>query len=248
MKALSVTQQEIWNYIKEVTLDRGYPPTLREIGDRFQIASTNGVRYHLRMLVKKGFLERPKGMRRGLQLTLPEGGNPYRQEREQGNVMTLPTPQETGKGRLPGRAATVHPFPKKQKESWIDIPLLGRIAAGAPILAEENFEGTVGLDARIFHLSGQADLFGLRVQGDSMSGIGIIDGDIAVVHAQHEAAPGQIVAALVDGDATIKRLRPHGIDIWLEPENLSYRPIKVTAEQDFRIAGLVVGVIRDRVI
>jgi repressor LexA len=234
MDDLTTTQQQIWGYIKDCTLDRGYPPTLREIGDHFQIASTNGVRYHLRILVRKGYLERPRGMRRGLRLTWPDGSNAY-------------VPADTvADSDFQPHQELLQLQPDGQPHA-VTVPIIGRIAAGEPILAQENREAEICLDPALFG-SPSVQLFGLRVQGDSMIGAGILDDDIAIVRSQREAHPGEIIAALVDGDATVKRFRPRGQEIWLEPQNLSYRPIKVTANQEFSIAGIVVGIIRNRVL
>lgn len=120
------------------------------------------------------------------------------------------------------------------------IPLLGRVAAGRPLFAEENREGILDLHAATG--SGRPGLFALRVQGDSMRDAGILDGDAVVVRKQESARPGEIVVALVDGEATVKRLRREGRRAFLDPANPAYKPIPVEGET--RVVGRVVGVWR----
>ena len=121
------------------------------------------------------------------------------------------------------------------------IPLVGRIAAGAPVLAQESIEGWIPVDAH----PGQGVLFGLRVRGESMVGAGILDGDVVIVRQQETAEPGEIVVALVDDqDATVKRLRCREPNVILEPENDAMTPIEVEASR-VRIQGKVIGLRRD---
>ena len=147
--------------------------------------------------------------------------------------------------RLPGRARGVRVSTVQAREpsdaGCREIPVVGRVAAGAPILAVENIEGTVVVDAARY----RGDrLFALRVQGDSMEGAGILDGDLVIVRSQPAAAPGDIVVALVRGEeATVKRFRPRGDIIQLEPENPAYPPL-VLAPGEVSICGKVVGVHR----
>jgi repressor LexA len=126
------------------------------------------------------------------------------------------------------------------RDTGSGLPLLGRIAAGRPLLSEEHIEGWLDLPAAAG--AGLEGRFALRVTGDSMSGAGILDGDVVVVRRQDTADPGDIVVALVEGEATVKRLRVKGRRPWLEPANPRYRPIALAGEA--RIAGKVVGVWR----
>lgn len=126
----------------------------------------------------------------------------------------------------------------------VEVPVLGRVAAGAPVLAEQNVETTIHIDRSFVPSSGQ--VFALRVQGDSMIDAGILDGDIVVARHQETADRGDIVVALIDDEATVKRFDPGPDAIRLLPENASYSPIVVTGEDgvQFRLAGKVVGLMR----
>jgi repressor LexA len=134
--------------------------------------------------------------------------------------------------------------PESLSLDTIEIPVLGRVAAGAPILAEEHVESTVHIDKSLAPSSG--NVFALRVQGDSMIDAGILDGDIVVARQQETANRGEIVVALIDDEATVKRFDPGPDGVRLLPENAAYQPIVVTGDDgvDFRIAGRVVGLMR----
>ena len=189
--------RKILAFIQRFTREKGYPPTIREIGEAFGIASTNGVRYYLTLLEKGGHLKRSGRISRGIGPTVPLGA--------------------------PG------------------IPILGRVAAGRPVLAEENHEGTLE-PAEMF--GDPAGLFALRVRGDSMIEAGIMAGDYVVVRHQDHANAGEIVVALVGEEATVKYYRPREDSVELVPANPKYEPIVVAEESDFRILGTVRGVIR----
>jgi len=170
-------------FIEGEIVDRGHSPTIREIGRRFGISSTNGVRTHLAALVKKGYLKKQDYISRGLELTR----------------------------NLASRIGRV--------------PLVGSVPAGRPIDSVENFS--------------------LTVTGDSMTNAGILDGDVVIVKKQAVANHGEIVVAVVDGEATVKRYIPEGSRIRLQPENDAFEPIMVDKRTvEFRIAGKVVGLLR----
>ena len=137
-----------------------------------------------------------------------------------------------------------HPGSQTLSVDTIEIPVLGRVAAGAPILAEEHVDATVHVDRSMVPASGS--VFGLRVQGDSMVDAGILDGDIVFARQQETANRGEIVVALIDDEATVKRFDPTPEGIRLLPENAAYAPIVVTGDdgREFRIAGKVVGLMR----
>lgn len=185
--------REILQFIRSFAREKGYPPTIREIGKAFGIASTNGVRYHLEILEKAGLLQRRSRISRG----------------------TI-TPSNS-------------------------IPVLGRVAAGQPILAEQNFEGSLE-PAQMF--GDPQGLFALRVRGDSMIDAGIHSGDYVIVRQQEHATSGDMVVALLEDEATVKYFRPRGTRIELVPANEKYSPIVVEAGSEFRILGVVRGVIR----
>ena len=190
--------REILAYVQRFTRDRGYPPTIREIGEAFEIHSTNGVRYYLQMLERAGHMKRSSKLSRGIQL------------------VAMPRIE-------PG------------------IPILGRVAAGQPTLAEENFEGRLDTSEAFGDPSG---LFALRVKGDSMVDAGILENDYVIVRQQERAQSGQIIVALVDEEATVKTYRPHRDRVELLPANPRYNPIVVSRSQSFRILGIVKGVMR----
>jgi len=197
---LTERQKQILDYIESLIVERGHSPTIREIGRRFGISSTNGVRSHLAALVKKGYLKKADYISRGLELTR----------------------------KLASRIGRV--------------PLVGSVPAGLPIDAVENIEGEIALDLSFMP---KGDSFSLTVTGDSMIGAGIYDGDVVVVQKQSVIRKGDIVVAIVDGEATVKRYFRDGERIRLQPENSDFEPIYVGRKSgDFRIAGKVVGLLR----
>jgi repressor LexA len=202
MKKLTIRQQAIYGYIKEFITLHKFPPTIREIGEKFDIKSTNGVRDALLSLEKKGFIKKLSNQARSIEL-----------------LQNAP---------LLAGATYLH--------------VIGRIAAGRPILAEENIEETLTIDKTVLPRSGQ--IFALRVQGDSMTGDGILNGDLAIIRLQKNAERGQIIAAIVDGDATLKHYYPAKNGIELRASNPTYSPIVISEGESFSIAGILAGVIR----
>jgi repressor LexA len=195
--------QEILEYIRRFQREHGYPPTIREIGEAFGIASTNGVRYHLQQLEKAGHFQRSNKLSRGIVLS----GGP---------------------------SARPHDIPR-------GIPIVGRVAAGRPILAEESYEGRLDTSDLFGDPRG---LFALRVRGDSMTGAGIYEGDYVIVQHRDTASPGDIVVALLDDEATVKYFRPRKDAVELVAANPKYPPIVVTEDHTFQICGIVKGVVR----
>jgi len=201
---LTARQREIYQFIRDEVLQKGYPPTYREIGDHFGIRSTNGVKRSLDALHRKGYLERKPMISRGLEL------------RED--------------------------LPLRRSEALKEIPIIGRVAAGNPIVAEENLEGVINVDASLFRGEGH---FALLVRGDSMKNVGIYDGDIVIARQQATAEKGEIVVAIIGEEATVKRYVPQNGDVLLVPENENYDPIKISRDApSFRIAGKVTGLLR----
>ncbi len=221
MQGLTSRQRQILEFITKRIEEQGYPPTIREIGEEMGIRSTNGVNDHLKALERKGFLKREGLKSRALRPV----GAPSAPHRRRAEVVPALIP-ETGE--------------------TIAIPVLGRVAAGTPILADEHVETTVHVDSFFLGASRATKVFALRVTGDSMIEAGIYDGDYIFVRKQIEANKGDIVVAMIDGEATVKRYEPAGDTIRLVPENRTMRPI-VIRKKDFRstqILGIVCGVYR----
>jgi repressor LexA len=195
-------QREIYDFIRAVIDKRGIPPTMREIGEKFGIRSTNGVEGHLAALERNGFITRHRGKSRGLAL-----------------------------------AARVRERPT------VAVPVLGRVAAGLPVLAPENREGEIMVDLSLFSLRSAHNLFALKVKGESMVGAHIMDGDTLLVRAQASAQDGDIVVALVDGEATVKRFFLGKNQVRLQPENSAMKPLLLD-RGEFLVMGKAVGILR----
>jgi repressor LexA len=201
MEATTPRQRRILEFIRRTVQERGYPPTVREIGEAVGLTSSSSVHAQLANLERLGLLRRDRARPRAMELQGP--GAP--------------------------------------RASGVSVPLLGRIAAGAPVMAEQNIEDYLLLPR---DYAGE-DHFALRVRGDSMVGAGILDGDVVVVRRQDVAEDGDIVAVLLTGpaeeEATVKRLRRRDGRILLVPENPAMEPFELTAG---RILGRVVAVLR----
>ncbi len=214
MDELTDRQKEILDFIVSTSEERGYPPTIREIGEQMDIRSTNGVNDHLKALERKGYLTRAEQQSRSL-------------------VPTKRARLVLGMGA------------KKQDSTFIDVPLLGKVAAGAPLLATENIEDSVRIDSFLLGGSGK-EVFALRVKGESMIDDGIHDGDFLFVRKAPSAHPGDIVVALIEDEATVKRFYPEPDRIRFQPANKDMGPIYVHKSQfkQTMILGKVVGVYR----
>jgi repressor LexA len=207
----------------------GRPPTLRELGERLDIASTNGVRDHLKALEEKGHIRRDGRSARGIRLLTGRRGS------HEAPFEALADGADGERSALQaadrGRASVV-------------VPVLGKVAAGTPILADQNVESHLSLDASLLR---DGNVFALRVAGDSMRDAGILDGDFVFVRQQGNAQPRDIVVALLDDETTVKRFVPEtgGQRIRLEPENPAYRPIVVERDAArLKILGKVCAVLR----
>lgn len=215
MEELTERQREILTFIVKESENRGFPPTIREIGEHMDIRSTNGVNDHLKALERKGYLTRGEQQSRSL----------------------VPTK----------RARLLLGLGMKSKDSgMVEIPLLGRVAAGAPALAQENMEDSVKIDSFLLGGVNGREVFALRVKGQSMIDDGIHDGDYLFVKKTPSAQPGEIVVALIEDEATVKRYYPETDRIRFQPANATMQPIYVN-RTDFRstmILGQVVGVYR----
>ncbi len=203
MYGLTPRQEQILVFIREYSRNNGFPPAVRDIGDRFGLNPAT-VHEHLRALERKGRLRREPGRSRSLVVTGGDVGAPD--------------------------AATTR------------VPMVGRVAAGAPILAEENIEDVVHLPENWVPAGG----FLLQVQGDSMRDAHILDGDRVLVRPGPSASNGEIVVALIEDEATVKRFYKKGNRVELRPENPAYEPIRIDGEDGIAVSivGKVVGVFR----
>jgi repressor LexA len=222
--ALTQRQRDILDFISASIVERGFPPTLREIGEHFSIRSTNGVNDHLKALEKKGHLRREDLKSRAMRPVLPDGS---------GEVVPLrQTPLGTGVMEV------------VSGEDMAEIPILGRVAAGQPILAVEHATDTVRIDRLL--IGSHKEVFGLRIVGESMIEDGILDGDYVFVKKTPSAHSGDIVVAMIEGEATVKRYYPEGDSIRFQPANSNMQPIIVRRAElkSVDIIGIVVGVYR----
>jgi repressor LexA len=217
---LTPRQQRVLAHIKEAIEKRGYPPSMREIGEAVGLTSSSSVAHQLRVLEEKGFLKRDPNRPRALEVFLPEVMAARR---------SLGAAEETQYDETDiGDTVTPATY----------VPVLGRIAAGGPILAEERVEDVFPLPKQ---LVGEGTLFLLQVAGDSMVDAAICDGDYVVIRQEQTAENGDIVAALIDGEATVKTFQRKDGQLWLLPHNAAYDPIDGT---NASILGIVTAVLR----
>lgn len=213
MRDLTARQQEILGLIRQHITDTGFPPTRAEIAAKLGFRSANAAEEHLKALARKGVLELTSGASRGIRLK------------------PLPLGMGDTERAVPGAA-----WPS------LSLPLVGRVAAGSPILSQEHIEQRYSLDSSLF--PDRPDYL-LKVRGMSMRDAGILEGDLLAVRQTTEARNGQIVVARVDGGVTVKRLQRRGHTIELLPENPDFQPIVVDARTgDFAIEGIGVGLVR----
>lgn len=210
-EGLTRRQRLILETINAAVASHGYPPTMREIGDAVGLTSSSSVAHQLQSLERKGFLRRDPKRPRAMEVVMPEADD-------------APAP-------LPAPAPELSP-------NSVTVPLVGRIAAGVPITAEEQIEDVFTLPQR---LVGDGDLFLLQVVGDSMIDAAICDGDWVVVRSQNSAEKGEIVAAMIDGEATVKTFVQRDDHVWLMPHNPAFAPI---LGDHAEILGKIVAVLR----
>ncbi len=217
---LTPRQHRVLSHIKDCLEARGYPPSMREIGEAVGLTSTSSVSHQLRVLQEKGYLKRDPNRPRALEVFLPEH-MASRRSLGSGEESSV---DETGVGDVVPRAT--------------NVPVVGRIAAGGPILAEERIEAVFPLPRQ---LVGDGQLFLLEVAGESMIDAAICDGDFVVIRQQPTAENGDIVAALIDGEATVKTFQRKDGQVWLMPHNEAFSPIDGTHAT---ILGKVTAVLR----
>jgi len=205
VKNLTEKQEKILDYISKFVEDNGYPPTLREIGQHFGIASTNGVNDHLLAIEKKGYIRRGKDKSRAI------------------DVLTLSDNSTRSNIRA--------------------IPVVGDIAAGTPITAQENIEKYLNVDQELFS---KKDTFAVKIKGSSMIGDGIIDGDYAILISDRVPNQQDIYAVLIDDEVTLKRVEKNSDGLKLLPSNPDMQPILINADEgkNVSVIGKMVGLVR----
>jgi repressor LexA len=217
---LTPRQQRVLAHIKDSLEKRGYPPSMREIGGAVGLTSTSSVAHQLRVLEEKGYLKRDPNRPRALEVFLPDVMAARR---------SLGTAEETSYDETGVGDAAPPPT---------NVPLLGRIAAGGPILAEERYEDVFPLPKQ---LVGEGELFLLEVSGESMIDAAICHGDYVVIRKEQTAENGDMVAALIDGEATVKTFQRKDGKVWLLPHNAAFDPID---GDNATILGKVTAVLR----
>jgi len=238
---LTAEQTRVLNYIIQYRDERGFPPSVREIALELGYASANNVRQHLRLIERKGYIRIAGGRARGIEVLRCTMHNV--QCTMQSAQCAMPNVQCAIKQRSAAARGSVR---YEEAAGWKEpheneIPLVGLVAAGTPITAVENLEGYLTLDRTMFR---GEDLFALRVRGESMKGIGIFNNDIAIIRKKSGADNGEIVVAIVNDEATLKRFIKKPDHIVLKAENPAFKDIIVSEGEDIQIAGKLVGVIR----
>ena len=216
MIKLTARQEQILNLIKDAIENTGFPPTRAEIANELGFKSANAAEEHLQALARKGAIEISPGTSRGIRL--------------------LGVHANTA-----GSAAAEAALPAVPAALLMSLPLIGRVAAGSPILAQENLEASYNVDPALF--SSKPD-FLLKVRGWSMRDAGIMDGDLLAVKKVDSAKNGQIVVARIGDEVTVKRYKKTGTLIELFPENPDFKVITVSPEDEFALEGLAVGLMR----
>jgi repressor LexA len=219
-RGLTPRQRRVLETIRNSVEQRGYPPSMREIGEAVGLTSPSSVKHQLVALERKGYLRRDPNRPRAIEVVHADDS---RTARSWGAPAAAPGPDAGEDAQLPAPSY---------------VPVVGRIAAGGPILAEQVVEDVFPLPRQ---LVGDGELFLLRVQGDSMIDAAICDGDWVVVRRQPVAENGEIVAAMIDGEATVKTLKRSEGHVWLLPHNAAYQPIP---GDDAVVLGRVVSVLR----
>ena len=216
MAQMTKMQQKIYDYIARTLAQQGYPPSVREIGEAVGLKSPSTVHFHLKHMEEMGVINKSGRKGRAITLARPE---------------TEPVAAAAGAVRAAAEPAEEVELPAGK------VPIVGTVAAGTPILAQECIE-----DYLTFDTGGRdGEYFALRVRGESMLNAGILPDDLVVVHQQQDARSGEIVVALLEDEATVKRLRRKDGQVWLMPENDAYSPID---GRNATILGKVSAVIR----
>jgi repressor LexA len=222
---LTWRQRKVLQVIRDSVEKRGYPPSMREIGEAVGLTSTSSVAYQLSTLQRKGYLHRDVGRPRTMEVRLPGHSAARPEHSPSSNSAAAEAAMSAGGMDIASHEATY-------------VPLVGRIAAGVPITADPQVEDIFPLPRE---LVGEGQLFMLKVEGDSMVNAAIEDGDWVVIRQQDDAENGEIVAAMIDGEATVKTLKQGDGHVWLMPHNPAFTPI---LGDDASMLGVVVAVVR----
>ena len=220
---LTDRQQQILDLIRQAIVNTGFPPTRAELATVLGFKSANAAEDHLRALARKGVIQLTAGASRGIRLT------DLANEAIEADIdVELPSDRPRLKTLL--------------GSGFLLLPLIGRVAAGHPILATENIEKEINIDLEMF---AERPDYLLKVKGLSMRDAGILEGDLLAIKKAREARNGQIVVARIDEEVTVKRLSKSGGRIELLPENPDFEPIQIQPGQDFSLEGIAVGLIRN---
>ena len=228
---LTDRQQQILNLIRQAIVNTGFPPTRAELAAVLGFKSANAAEDHLRALARKGVIELTAGTSRGIRLT------------ELAQELRALDDNDSAYAAADTEAVSERPRLKTLPGAgFLLLPLIGRVAAGNPILATENIEREINIDPDMF--SEKPDYL-LKVKGLSMRDAGILDGDLLAIKKTTEARHGQIVVARIDDDVTVKRLSKKAGQIELLPENPDFEPIRIQPGQEFSLEGIALGLIRN---
>lgn len=225
-----IREKRVLEYIKDEIKKKGYPPTVREICEALNVKSTSTIHKDIANLIEKGILKKDPSKPRALTLVGEHQQNSTVDENN--NALTYDSEYKFDPSNVD--------FITDMHEDIVDVPVIGHIAAGTPILAQENFEDSIPVPARFV----RGENYILRVRGESMINVGIMDGDLILVKKAETAYNGEIVVAMIDGfesEATVKTFYREDGHFRLQPENDSMSPIIV---KDVKILGIVTGVMR----
>jgi repressor LexA len=227
---LTERQQQILDLIREAVSSTGFPPTRAEIAHKLGFRSANAAEDHLRALARKGVIELTAGASRGIRLT--ESAADFTSDE-------IDSTDDRVRSSIPQDRVRLK---KPPEMGQMLVPLIGRVAAGYPMLAAENIEKEISVDPNLF--TQQPDYL-LKVKGLSMRDVGILDGDLLAIKKTSDARHGQIIVARIDDEVTVKRLNKKGRHIELMPENPDFEPIVIQPGQDFTVEGIALGLIRN---
>ena len=224
---ISKKQQEILDYMKQEILDRGFPPSVREICDAVRLRSTSSVHAHLEALEKHGYIRKDATKPRAIEII----DDDFRGQRLRALGNSAKESLKDGSGADDLQNAS----------EYASVPMIGHVAAGQPLLAVEQIESYFPIPVNRLP---NKQTFLLKVKGESMVEAGILDGDYVLVKEQHTASDGDMVVALLEDSATVKTFYREGDHIRLQPQNSAMSPIIVESDRELQILGVVIGVFR----